>query len=372
MSITASFNDMYRNKTILVFGHTGFKGSWLTLWLTELGANVIGVSLGVPTTPSHFDVAGLKDLCESHYLDIRDLSAIQKILQNTKPDFVFHLAAQALVRPSYERPIETFEINTLGTANILQALSNLETQCVAVLITSDKCYENVETFYGYRETDQLGGKDPYSASKGAAEIIIHSYVHSFFSSGSPVRIAIARAGNVVGGGDWAQDRIVPDIMRAWADDSAVVIRNPLSTRPWQHVLEPLSGYLLLGAELQGRSSLHGEPFNFGPRAEDVFPVENVVEILATELDGLQINSANPDSKKMHHEAGLLKLVCDKALHLLRWEAVLDFKETMILTAGWYQDYYSDEQIDITETSRSQLQYYTNLAEERGSVWVNKK
>jgi len=293
MTITSCFKETYLNKKVLVFGHTGFKGSWLTLWLRELGANIVGASLEKEITkPSHFDVAGLDNHCESHYLDIRNYDEVLDVVREVKPEYVFHLAAQSLVKQSYINPIETFTTNSIGTANILQALRSLEDQCIAILITSDKCYENIETYYGYRETDRLGGKDPYSASKAAAEIIIRSYVHSFLTDVDSIRIATARAGNVIGGGDWALDRLVPDIMKAWSSGEQVEIRSPKSTRPWQHVLEPLSGYLLLGSEINKRAELHGESFNFGPKSEDIFPVADVVEILQKELNGLSINIKN--------------------------------------------------------------------------------
>ena len=261
-----SLKYFFGKKTILITGHTGFKGSWLAMWLESLGASVVGVALEPPSHPSHFEAAGLKEVLEDHRLDILSGDDLKELVSQTQPDFVFHLAAQALVRRSYDNPVETYQTNAIGTLNLLEALRPLEKKCTAVLITSDKCYNNVEWVWGYRESDALGGPDPYSASKGAAELMIRSHVKSFFPIDGPVRIAIGRAGNVIGGGDWAQDRIIPDCVRSWAKNDKVQLRNPQATRPWQHVLEPVSGYLTLAIELQQREELHGEPFNFGPPA----------------------------------------------------------------------------------------------------------
>ena len=256
----------FKNKIAIVTGHTGFKGSWLAMWLESLGAKVVGVALAPPSKPSHFEVAELAKSIEDHRLDIRDGDELKLLVSRTQPDFVFHLAAQPLVLQSYLDPVGTYQTNVLGTLNLLEALRSLKKKCTSVFITSDKCYKNVEWVWGYRETDTLGGQDPYSASKGAAELVIRSHVKLFFPTDGPVRIAVGRAGNVIGGGDWAQDRVVPDCVRSWAKEEPAKLRNPQSTRPWQHVLEPLSGYLNLAAELSQRSELHGEPFNFGPPA----------------------------------------------------------------------------------------------------------
>jgi CDP-glucose 4,6-dehydratase len=245
---------VFSGERVLVTGHTGFKGSWLVIWLRMLGAKVAGIALDPPSEPSHFDAAGLAPGMVDLRLDVRDRAALKDRIAQFAPDFVFHLAAQPLVRRSYADPVETYETNVIGTLNVLESLRALDRPCVAVLITSDKCYDNVEWVWGYRETDALGGPDPYSASKGAAELVIRSHVRSYFPSAtSKVRIGVGRAGNVIGGGDWADDRIVPDCVRAWSAGAAVELRNPRATRPWQHVLEPLSGYLPLGAALQLRS-----------------------------------------------------------------------------------------------------------------------
>jgi len=270
------FGNTYQGKRVLVTGHTGFKGSWLTTWLLRLGANVIGVSKDVPTHPAMFEELALAGRIKHIQADIRALDTLRDVISGEQPDFIFHLAAQAIVSISYSDPADTMTTNVVGTMNILEALRKLERPCVAVLITSDKCYDNVEWVWGYRETDRLGGKDIYSGSKGAAELVIRSYLHSFFQDHHPVRLAIGRAGNVIGGGDWAKDRIVADCMRAWGEGRSVEIRSPNATRPWQHVLEPLSGYLSLGQALVQQSQLHGEAFNFGPRAGQN---QTVVELL---------------------------------------------------------------------------------------------
>ena len=241
----------YKSKKILITGHTGFKGSWLTAWLLKIGAEIVGVSKDIPTQPSMFEVLGLEEKIKHYNQDIRDLEKIRFIINKEKPDFIFHLAAQAIVSTSYIDPIETITTNAIGTANILEVLKTYKNPCISVMITSDKCYDNIESIWGYKEDDNLGGKDIYSGSKAAAEHIIKSYYHSFFKDiNHPVKIGVGRAGNVIGGGDWAKDRIIVDSMLAWSNNQSVEIRSPKATRPWQHVLEPLSGYLLLGSKLQ--------------------------------------------------------------------------------------------------------------------------
>lgn len=301
---------------------------------------MIGVALDPPSQPSHFEVADLAKSIEDHRLDIRDGVELKRLVLGTQPDFVFHLAAQPLLRQSYLDPVETYQTNVLGTLNLLEGLRLLEKPCTAVLITSDKCYDNVEWVWGYRETDSLGGPDPYSASKGAAELVIRSHVKSFFPINKQVRIAIGRAGNVIGGGDWAQDRIVPDCVRSWAKEESVLLRNPQSTRPWQHVLEPLSGYLTLAAELHQREELHGEPFNFGPPAHQNHTVLELVQAMSQCWDQVRWENVT-GSEEQPYESGLLKLNCDKALHYLSWQAVLPFHETVRMTAEWYRSYYEN-------------------------------
>ena len=358
----------FDGQVALITGHTGFKGAWLTAWLKHLGAHVVGIALDPPTEPSHFTVAQLTEGMVDLRIDIRDRVAIEEAIVSSQPDFVFHLAAQALVRSSYEDPLETWQTNVLGTLHVLEALRKLDKPCAAVIITSDKCYDNVEWVWGYRETDALGGPDPYSASKGAAELAIRSHIKSYFPKAtSKVRIASARAGNVIGGGDWAADRIVPDCVKAWSTDNLVELRNPHSTRPWQHVLEPLSGYLSLAIALGKQPVLHGEPFNFGPQAQQNHSVLELVKQMALHWDqvrwlDMSKSSAGP------YESALLKLNCDKALHYLQWRAVMGFEDTVRMTAEWYRAYYQ-QPAQIAEVSNNQIAAYTAIAKQHGLAWA---
>ncbi len=363
-----SFHNSFYAKTIIITGHTGFKGSWLTAWLKQLGAKVVGISIGPPTNPSHFFEANLASDMADLRIDIRDREQLEEAIISVQPDFVFHLAAQALVRGSYEDPIATWQTNVLGTLHVLEALRGLASPCAAVIITSDKCYDNVEWVWGYRETDAMGGPDPYSASKGAAELAIRSHIKSYFPKvGSKVRIASARAGNVIGGGDWAMDRIVPDCVKAWSVDDLVTLRNPHSTRPWQHVLEPLSGYLTLAAALYQKSELHGESFNFGPQAQQNNSVLELVQQMALYWEKVRWEDASI-FKSGPYESGLLKLNCDKALHYLQWHAVMDFDDTVRMTAEWYRSYYLKFGC-IAETTNAQIMAYTANAKQRGLAWA---
>ena len=347
--------QLFKNKTALITGHTGFKGSWLSAWLKSLGASVVGVSLDPPSHPSHFEAAGMSEILESHCVDIRDGGDLKELVSKTKPDFVFHLAAQSLVRKSYKDPVATYQTNAMGSLNLLEALRPLKNKCSVVLITSDKCYDNVEWVWGYRETDSLGGPDPYSASKGAAELMIRSHVKSFFPIDGVVRIAVGRAGNVIGGGDWASDRIVPDCAMSWSKGETVQLRNPQATRPWQHVLEPLSGYLTLAAKLYKNPELHGEPFNFGPPAHQNHTVLELVQAMAGHWDQVRWEDISA-SEEQPYESGLLKLNCDKALHDLSWQAILSFKETVRMTAEWYRSYYENPST-IREVTLAQIREY---------------
>ena len=361
----------YVGKRVLVTGHTGFKGSWLALWLTQMGAQVTGLSDDVPTSPSHYESLLLGNKIRDVRGDIRDLPFVKRTISELEPDYVFHLAAQSLVRKSYESPLDTFLINTGGTVNILEALRDHQQKCAVVLVTSDKCYENLEWDWGYRETDQLGGKDPYSGSKAAAEIIARSYIASFFT-GDLVRIATARAGNVIGGGDWASDRIIPDCVRSWSRDLAVELRSPESTRPWQHVLEPLGGYLVLGASLAKSVDLHGESFNFGPPSRQNHSVREVVKEMSKYWDA--VNVQENKSPNQIPEAGLLKLNCDKALVHLDWEAVWNFEETIQHTAEWYRSFYTTgERGDDSIFTLSQLliEKYVQDANQRDIEWARR-
>ena len=362
------FNNVYKDKKVIVTGHTGFKGTWLTRWLTMLGTEVMGISDGIPTTPSMFEILGLEQKIHHRVIDIRDAAALAQAIHGFEPDFVFHLAAQAIVSTSYMDPLGTISTNVLGTANVLDAIRQLSKPCVAVIITSDKCYENVEWEWGYRETDHLGGKDIYSASKGAAEVIFHAYFHSFLKHRPDIRIASARAGNVIGGGDWAKDRIIVDSVLSWNDHKPVQIRSPEATRPWQHVLEPLSGYLWLGANLATNEKLNGESFNFGPRAEQnrrvIELIADVFEYWNKDFDCYQITGNVP-----FHEAGLLKLNCDKALFHLRWEPTLFYQECVRMVGEWYAGFYIQDR-DVQTLTEQQIEQYMQLATERGNRWTH--
>lgn len=362
------FNNIYRDKKVLVTGNTGFKGSWLSIWLSMLGAKVYGLSNGVPTTPSHFTAAGLNAKIIYYEKDVRNLKDVTQIIEEVKPDFVFHLAAQPLVRLSYNDPTLTIETNVIGTMNVLEALRQINHQCSVIMITSDKCYDNVEWTWGYREMDALGGKDPYSASKGAAELVIKTYAHSFFNTTkSNVKVVSVRAGNVIGGGDWAQDRIVPDCVRAWSEGDKVKVRNLSATRPWQHVLEPLSGYLLLGQRLFEDHGLNGEPFNFGPDANQNYTVGELIDEMRNYWSGADVEIIS-DLGNQKKEATLLKLCCDKALHFLSWKPSLNFQETVQFTVDWYRKYY-DQNEDVFDITCKQIEDYVRLASKRQQKWV---
>lgn len=363
------FAGLYRGKRVLVTGHTGFKGSWLSLWLEQLGAEVGGYAVDVPTTPSNFQLTGLESRISHFVGDIRDRGRLASVLDDFRPEIVFHLAAQALVRRSYADPAGTFETNTMGMVNLLECVRTRDWIDAAILITSDKAYRNDEWVWGYRETDTLGGHDPYSGSKGCAELVAFSYFQSFLRH-TPTQIATTRAGNVIGGGDWAADRIVPDSVRAWARDETVAVRRPNATRPWQHVLEPLSGYLWLGAQLfQRASGLNGEPFNFGPGSAGSETVAELLGAMAARWPGVRWEV--PEGVEQgEHEATLLKLSCDKALFHLDWRAMLTFSETVALTVDWYRTWHGGEQ-DMCGYSASQIKQYSALASDRGLAWAGK-
>jgi CDP-glucose 4,6-dehydratase len=363
------FDNIYKNKKVLITGHTGFKGSWLTMWLLKLGAKVSGLSDKIPTQPSMFEVLGLEQKIDHNIIDIRNFDEVSKIVSEFEPNFIFHLAAQPIVSSSYEDPLNTISTNVLGTAVLLEAVRKWNGFCNVVVITSDKCYENVEWVWGYRETDNLGGKDIYSGSKGAAEIIFHSYFKSFFNyKNCNVKLASGRAGNVIGGGDWAKDRIVVDCMKSWALGETVEIRCPDATRPWQHVLEPLSGYLTLGAQLSNNEKLLGESFNFGPRSEQN---RTVLELLNDLSEYWTFNSKSVPYKVTEYlpfnESGLLKLNCDKALSLLKWEANLSYNECVKMVGYWYYNFYH-KNVNLFELTLEQISQYEELAIIKKFTW----
>lgn len=366
------YNNIYEGKKVLVTGHTGFKGSWLSAWLIHLNAQVFGVSKDIPTEPALFSASHLEKSMKHIKADIRDLSAMRSIIAETQPDFIFHLAAQPIVKTSYDDPVDTMTTNVIGTANILESMrTECLSSCLAVMITSDKCYDNVEWIWGYREHDHLGGKDPYSASKGAAELMIKTYFHSYFKNPeSKVKLCAVRAGNVIGGGDWAASRIVPDCVRAWSNGEAVEIRSPNATRPWQHVLEPLSGYLRAGQKLAENPDLNGEAFNFGPNADQNHTVLELLQAIGTHWD------FKPDAEKYRifqqnkfHEAGLLKLNCDKALALLQWKPTLNFEQTASFTAQWYNNYYNSSNFDAKAFTQTQIDSYVAIASNLKHSWT---
>ena len=328
----------WKGKKVLITGHTGFKGAWLSLWLQDLGAKVIGISLDSPTTPSLYEQANVAKGMISLRQDIRNGEAIKQLFQQHKPEIVFHLAAQPLVRLSYREPVETYEINVMGTLHVLEGIRSVDSVRSAVMITTDKCYQNKEWVWGYRETDTLGGHDPYSSSKGAAELLISSYRNSYFPqdkySEHKTAIASARAGNVIGGGDWAEDRLIPDIIKAFKNNEKAIIRNPKSTRPWQHVLEPLSGYLKLAEQLEKNGDQYAEAWNFGPAEIDARPVQWIVEKMA-KLWGENANWIN-DKSEHPHEANYLKLDCSKAHMKLNWYPRWDLSETLLRIVEWHK------------------------------------
>lgn len=326
--------DCFRGRRVFITGHTGFKGSWLSYLLYNAGAEVMGYALPPDQDISHFHLLKLDSKIRHVVGDVRDGAALEAQVAEFQPEFVFHLAAQALVRPSYADPVTTFSTNVLGSVNLLEAVRKCDSIRSLVYVTSDKCYENVEWLWGYRESDALGGRDPYSASKAAAEIAFSSYARSFFSDRSTIGAASARAGNVIGGGDWAVDRIVPDCIRSIKADGELKLRNPYSTRPWQHVLEPLSGYLLLAARLYKEPCKWAGAWNFGPSTRQVRTVKDVAESLVGHIGrGEVIHDSNPVQV---HEAHLLQLNCDKAHQLLGWYPRWDVDKTIAATALWYK------------------------------------
>ena len=344
------FGGAFNNRRVLITGVTGFKGSWLALWLLRSGAKVAGYSLAPPTAPSHYRLLDLEvELTEG---DVRDLDSVVKAFRRFRPELVFHLAAQPLVRKSYAEPVETFAANVMGTVNVLEACRQCDSVRGAVVITSDKCYENREWLWGYRENDPLGGYDPYSASKAAAEIVTASWRQSFFNpvdwgKKHQVLLASARAGNVIGGGDWAEDRLIPDIMKAAAEGRPGVIRNPAAVRPWQHVLEPLCGYLMLGQKLLAGQKEFASAWNFGPDEHAAVTVGDAAARLCFHWSGIKIQMP-PSDASAPHEAGLLKLDSSRARSVLGWLPCWEAEKTFAVTAAWYRDYYENGKVDSVE------------------------
>ena len=359
--LVSMFKGVYKGRKILVAGHTGFKGSWLSLWLSSLGAEVVGISLPPLTNPNHWDL--LKLNIESHFVDIRDENTLRNRIQTLKPDMIFHLAAQPLVRRSYQEPIETWATNVMGTANVLNAARDIDNLAAVVVVTTDKCYENKEWAWGYREIDPLGGYDPYSASKGGSELVTASFRNSFFNLPSSALIASARAGNVIGGGDWSEDRLIPDLIRSIESNNALHIRSPNATRPWQHVLECLSGYLVLGQQLlQGNQSC-AEAWNFGPERDGNRQVQEVLQTIQKHIPAFQWSQSEG---MQPHEAQLLHLDSGKARKNLSWKPVWSFEEGVEATANWYKAWLDRKEL----ISEAQLKSYCELARTRGLQWAS--
>jgi CDP-glucose 4,6-dehydratase len=383
--LKSCFGGGYVGKRVLVTGHTGFKGSWLCEWLLQLGADVTGLALPPSAQLSVFHQLNLQQRLHHVIGDIRDASLVKQVVKTAEPDFIFHLAAQPLVRYSYEYPVETYATNVMGTVHVLDAIRALRHPCAAVMITTDKCYENKEWIYGYREEDPMGGHDPYSSSKGAAELAIASYRHSYFSQdGFAARVASARAGNVIGGGDWALDRIVPDCIRSLKLNQPIPVRNKRSTRPWQHVLEPLSGYLWLAACLSDpRQAPHAPelpdsqlailcsqlagPYNFGPNLASNRSVAELVQEILKHWPGKWDDKSDPEAV---HEATRLNLVTDKAFHLLQWSPVWNFEETVAETMQWYLAGHSKPG-GLDAITCAQIGRYTQVARSQGIAWAKR-
>ncbi|MGZ4055124.1 MAG: CDP-glucose 4,6-dehydratase [Bacteroidia bacterium] len=367
VNIKKLFGGIYEGKKVLVTGHTGFKGSWLVQWLELLGADVFGYSLVSSSTPNHFSLLNLE--MKTKEGDIRDLEKFSAFINQVQPDIVFHLAAQALVRASYANPLETFSTNVMGTLNVYEACRKTNSVVAIVNVTSDKCYENKEWMWGYRENDSMGGFDPYSASKGCSELLTSSYRNSFFNlqeykKSHNVLISSVRAGNVVGGGDWAIDRLIPDIIKAASENTSVNIRNPKATRPWQHVLEPLSGYLTVGWKLLEEEKEFANGWNFGPDMNSNLSVEEVINISKNYWENVHaIYSTNLND---HHEANLLMLDCSKANKLLKWKPVWGIEDTIEKTIEWYKHFYYMNEIK----TKSNLFEYINNAKKMKLIWAS--
>tara|TARA_B110001450_G_scaffold96225_1_gene91320 strand:+ start:156 stop:1217 length:1062 start_codon:yes stop_codon:yes gene_type:complete len=331
---------IFRNKKVLITGHTGFKGSWLSLWLNISGAKVYGISNNYKSTETNIKNFRLKKNVKNFNIDIRNFVKLNKIITKIKPDFIFHFAAQSLVGKSFKNPVYNFETNFNGTLNLLEVLRLSKFKCISIIITSDKSYKNLEIKRGYTENDILGGDDPYSASKASAELVINSYFKSFLKNKKNLRIAICRAGNVIGGGDWSNDRLIPDIMRSIFNNKKVKLRNQSSTRPWQHVLDVLNGYLILASKLKKNNTLNGQSFNFGPPIKSNYTVLAIVREMKKNWNLLEWVFSN----RTYHESTLLKLNSSKSLKYLNWKNKLDFKELIRLVTDWYKCFYENKNI----------------------------
>jgi len=363
------FNGFYQGKRVMVTGHTGFKGAWLSLWLKKLGARVHGLSLPPPTLPNLHEVIQQGTFVGENIGDIRQLETLKGAVAAAQPEVVFHLAAQPLVRRSYAEPLETLQTNAMGTANLLEAIRTAGLNCIVIVVTSDKCYENREWEFAYRENDPLGGHDVYSMSKAATELVAQAWNRSFFQPDAKLGpVVTVRAGNVIGGGDYAQDRIVPDCIRALIEGQPILVRNPAAVRPWQHVLECLSGYLLLGARLgqEPKTSRLASPFNFGPEPSARQPVRCLVDEILKVWPGQWVDGSNPKSV---HEATLLSLSIEKAGALLGWHPAWDFKEAIQRTVNWYHQRHALNNLAMSDFSSQQIDDYACAAGKKGLAWA---
>ncbi len=375
MKQTGVFADFYRGKTVLVTGHTGFKGSWLSSWLLQLGARPVGYALDPPSDPSNFQASRLAEKMVDIRADVRDRAKLQEVIDEHRPELVFHLAAQALVRPSFEDPALTFDTNIMGTVNVLDVARSAPSVAAVICITSDKCYENQEWIWGYRESDKLGGHEPYGVSKACAELAIAVYQDPRFQKrANPERehavpIVATRAGNVIGGGDWAIDRLVPDIVRSIASNRDIEIRCPQATRPWQHVLEAISGYLWLGTKVASDPASVARSYNFGPQltAHGV-PVAKIVEMMLAAWDGSD-SKLIVQADQSGAESGLLRLDCSRADRDLGWVAAWDVKETVGQIVNWYRTYYENPGVDMFDYSLRQIETYKQAAAEKNLAWT---
>ena len=367
------FSGVYSGKTVLVTGHTGFKGSWLVLWLKLLGARVIGYALPPHTEPSLFHLTHAQEGITHIIGDIRDLSKLREVCQTYQPDFVFHMAAQSLVRYSYEHPVETYATNVMGTIHLLEAIRATPSVRVCINVTSDKCYENREWEYSYRENDPMGGYDPYSSSKGCAELITAAYRRSFFKiAGShSVRLASVRASNVIGGGDWARDRLIPDCVRSLAAKDAVIVRNPDAVRPWQYVLEPLSGYLWLGASLWNKPGTFEGSWNFGPQPAGNVSVRQIVNQVVAMWGEGEWKHVRQDQALEPHEARTLTLDITKASTVLGWEPITSVSQAITETIGWYLEHHRNRALDVRVATLDRINHFVQAAMAKNAIWTAK-
>ena len=365
------FNNSFKNKKILITGHSGFKGCWLAIWMNLLGAKVVGISDKKNiSSPSMFVKTNIYKKIKNYYFDISDFSLLNKTIKKEKPDYIFHLAAQSLVYKSYEFPIKTLRTNFWGTLSLLECLKKYQGRTTVIFITSDKCYRNFEIKKGYTEDDHLGGDDIYSASKASAEIIINAYFKSFIKYNNKISIATVRAGNVIGGGDWSKNRLIPDIISNYFNKKTIVIRNPKATRPWQHVLEPLSGYMHLASQLSTKRKIfNGESFNFGPDSKNIINVKNLIQIISNYTNNFKIKF-NKNSK--FHENTLLQLNSTKSKKLIKWKSALSINECIQLTYEWYENYFIKKGYDNLRYTEDQIIEYFHICRLKKISWANDK